>query len=152
MRIGKVVYDPFTFHSYSRTTVDTAAMGIPVVGSNRTQSIGICYPYTAVDPYDVKSARELIDKLLNDKEFYDLVVKTALENVEFYNHTNSKERYLLSLDDALSNKEDNFTKSDIPKKELETGLGTDVLYNMSKLRTKNDNKEENLKKKIRGES
>jgi len=150
MRISKVVYDPFTYHSYSRTTVDTAAMGIPVVGSNRTQSISICYPYTAVDPYDVKSARELIQRLLKDKEFHDLVVKTALENVEFYNHTNSKERYLLSLDDALSNKEENFINSDVPKKEVETGLGTDVLYNISKMRTKNDNKEEELKKKIQG--
>jgi hypothetical protein len=152
MRIGKIVYDPFTFHSYSRTTVDTAAMGIPVVGSNRTQSVNICYPHTAVDPYDVKSARELIQRLLNDKEFYDLVVKTALENVEFYNHTNSKERYLLSLYDAISKRDENFIKTDIPKPTTETGLGTDVLYNMSKLRTKNDNKEEELKKKIKGES
>lgn len=97
LRESQIVYDPFTYHSYSRTTVDTAAMGIPVVVSNRTQSGNICYPYTCVDPYDVKTARELIRRLIDDSEFRELVVKTAQENVEFYNHINSKERYLKAL-------------------------------------------------------
>ena len=97
LRESEVVYDPFTFHSYSRTTVDTAAMGVPVVVSNRTQSGVICYPYTCVDPYDVKTARDLIHKLLTDENFKKLVIDTALEKCEYYNHENSKERYLESL-------------------------------------------------------
>ena len=101
MRESKIVYDPFTFHSYSRATVDTAAMGVPVVGSNRTQSMNVCYPHTLVDPFDVTKARNLIRKLLDDEEFYKKVVDTALEKVEFYNHENSKERYLSALADAL---------------------------------------------------
>ncbi len=101
MRESKIVYDPFTFHSYSRTTVDTAALGIACVVSNRTQSGNICYPYTCVDPYDTKSARDLIQRLINDKEFYDLVVNTALDRCEFYNHVNSKERYLTALKDSI---------------------------------------------------
>lgn len=98
---SRIVYDPFTWHSYSRTTVDTAALGVAVVGSNRTQSMNICYPYTICDPYDVHTARKLIRRLLDDKEFYDKVVNTALSNVEFYNHNNSKERYLLSLEESV---------------------------------------------------
>lgn len=101
LRESTVIYDPFTLHSYSRTTVDTAALGIPVVGSNRTQSINQCYPHTSVDPYDVTRARLLIRKILDDKEFRDLVIKTALEKCEFYNHENSKERYLASLAESL---------------------------------------------------
>ena len=101
LRESRIVYDPFTFHSYSRTTVDTAALGIPVVVSNRTQSGNICYPYTCVDPYDVKTARDLIKRLLTDKDFNDLVVKTALERCEFYNHENSRERYLSCLYDSI---------------------------------------------------
>lgn len=97
MRESMVVYDPFTYHSYSRATVDTAAMGVPVVVSNRTQSGNICYPYTVVDPYDVSTAKALIRRLIDDKEFRDLVINTALKNVEFYNHINSKERYLNAL-------------------------------------------------------
>ena len=101
LRESKIVYDPFTLHSYSRTTVDTAALGVAVVGSNRTQSVNICYPYTKVDPYDVASARRLIEKLLTDEDFYNLVVETALEKVEFYNHTNSKDRYLIALYESI---------------------------------------------------
>ena len=120
---SKIVFDPFTWHSYSRSTVDTAALGVAVVGSNRVQSAQVCYPYTCCDPYDVHKARLLIRKLIDDKEFYDLVVKTALERVEMYNHSNSKEKYLMSLVEALKAEED--------KKEVETikdkGTGIDVL-------------------------
>lgn len=96
-----VVYDPFTFHSYSRTTVDTAALGIPVVVSNRTQSGVFCYPYTTVDPYDVTTARELIQRLLVDDEFKKLVVDTASERVEAYNHENSRLNYMKSLYESV---------------------------------------------------
>lgn len=97
LRESKIVLDPFTLHSYSRSTVDTAALGVAVVGSNRTQSVNVCYPYTAVDPYDVDKARKLIKRLNEDKEFYDLVVKTAYDRCEFYSHQNSKFRYLSAL-------------------------------------------------------
>jgi len=97
LRESKIVYDPFTYHSYSRGTVDCAAMGVAYVGSDRTQSSQMLYPFTTIDPYDIKKARELISRLNNDKEFYDKVVNYALERSEFYNHTNSKERYLTAL-------------------------------------------------------
>ena len=101
LRESKIVLDPFTLHSFSRSTVDTAALGVAVVGSNRTQSMNVCYPFTCVDPYDVMGARNLIKRLLEDKSFYNKVVETAKEKVEFYNHENSKYRYLSSLKDAI---------------------------------------------------
>ncbi len=126
LRESKIVYDPFTFHSYSRTTVDTAAMGVAVVGSDRTQSMKICYPYTCVDPYDVSRARQLIRRLLEDEDFYELVVKTAKEKVEFYNHQNSRERFLVALHDSIYGKEEK--KEDIKKKTtISRGRGDDVL-------------------------
>lgn len=97
MRESKVVYDPFTFHSYNRAIVDCAAMGVPVVGSNRTQSINVCYPYTKVDPFDVSSAKKLIEKLCVDDDFRKKVVDYAREHVEVYNHKNSMEKYLMAL-------------------------------------------------------
>lgn len=126
LRQSKIIYDPFTYHSYSRSTIDTAAMGVAVVGSNRTQSINICYPYTVVDPYDVKTARELITKLLKDEEFYKLVIETAKEKVEFYNHLNSKERYLSTL---LEAQETNPMPPLKIKKQFVKGIGDDVLTN-----------------------
>ena len=110
MRESKIILDPFTFHSYSRATVDTAAMGIPVVGSNRTQSVNVCYPLTKIDPWDVKGARDLINKLQDDTEFYNTVVKIAKEKSEFYNHINSKHRYLKALYESVcGEKDDNKT-------------------------------------------
>jgi hypothetical protein len=125
MRESKIVYNPFTFHSFDRGTIDCAAMGVAVVGSNRTQSMGVCYPHTICDPYDVTKARELIKKLNTDSEFYDLVVKTALEKCEFYNHENSKERFLMSLSDALKQGRKS-NRSVIETKIKESGIGDDV--------------------------
>jgi len=102
MRESKIVFNPFTFHSYDRSVVDCAALGVAVVGSNRTQSMSVCYPFTCVDPYDVDKSRQLINQLNTDKEFYDKVVAYALEASEFYNHTNCRERYLVALYDAVS--------------------------------------------------
>lgn len=128
MRECKIVYDPFTFHSYSRATVDTAAMGVAVVGSDRTQSMKICYPYTTVDPYDVVKGRQLIEKLINDKDFYDLVVKTALERVEFYNHENSKARFLVALEESLRIK---YEPTKVKNKKREKGKGADALVGLA---------------------
>jgi hypothetical protein len=139
MRESTILYDPFTFNSYSRSTVDTAALGVAVVGSNRTQSCNVCYPYTLVDPYDVKTGRELIQRLLNDKEFYELVVKTALERAEYYNHLNSKLRYLEALNASLE--EGIVINKQIIKKELiDKPTGDDVLREISESRNRNDKK------------
>jgi hypothetical protein len=94
---SKLVYDPFTYHSYGRTTVDTAALGVPVVGSNRVESIRRCYPHTCVDPYDTTKARELIYRILNDNKFKELVIETAQKEVEYYGWEQSKKRYLNAL-------------------------------------------------------
>lgn len=141
MRESKVVYDPFTYHSYNRAIVDCAALGVPVVGSDRTQSINMCYPYTKVDPYDVTGARRLIEKLLSDDDFRKKVVETAREKAEVYNHKNSAEKYLMALDESLNIKEE---KKKIKKKKvLERGRGDDVniqLANEVTRQRKNGNK------------
>jgi len=139
LRESKIVYDPFTFHSYSRATVDTAALGVAVVGSNRTQSSQICYPFTTIDPYDVHSARMLIQRLNEDNEFYKKVVDTALERSEYYNHLNSKERYLSALyESQLESKE---TKQ-IKKIKSEPIKGNDVLKEIAKELNRNEKENE----------
>ena len=93
----RVLVEPFTLHSHGRCTLDTAALGIPVVGSDRVESVRRCYPHTTIDPYDIKKGRELINKLLTDDEFYDKVSSTAQKEVEYYNQENAKKRYLKAL-------------------------------------------------------
>jgi len=97
-----VIYNPYTLHSYDRLTVDTAGLGCVVVGSDRTWAMKKCYPNTICDPYDVRENKELLKKVLSDKEFYDSVRKYASEKVEYFNQENSKLRLLNSL---LDNKE-----------------------------------------------
>jgi len=92
-----LAFEPYSYHSYGRTTVDTAAFGIPVVGSSRLESMRRCYQYTSVDTWNVQKAREMIHRLIQDKDFYEFVSKTALEEVEHYNFDNSRKRLLHAL-------------------------------------------------------
>ena len=143
---SKIIYDPFTFHSYSRTTVDTAALGVAVVGSNRTQSANICYPYTTIDPYDITKARELISKLLTDEDFYKKVVDTAKEKSEYYSHINSKERYLQALYESLNTKDEK--KKGIERGELVKGRGDDVLISVGKQVNRDEKTKEDKRENI----
>lgn len=135
MRESLIVYDPFTYHSYNRAIVDCAALGVAVVGSNRTQSVNVCYPYTKVDPYDVTGARKLIEKLIADKEFYDKVVNYAKDMVEVYNHKNSMEKYLTALDESLV---EEIKKRDAIPVIRDKGIGEDVLTEMQREKNRNE--------------
>ncbi len=97
---SELIYEPFTLHSHGRATIDTAAMGLPVIGSNRVQSMNICYPNTNCDPYNTTKSRELIQKVLKNETFRQEVIDTARQNVEFYNHKNSRERFLKALEES----------------------------------------------------
>jgi len=138
MRQSKIVYDPFTFHSYNRSIVDCAALGVVVVGSNRTQSINTLYPFTAVDPYDVVAARRLIERLIEDKEFYNKVATYALEHSEVYNHKNSMEKYLLALEESISEQDKTKIEEIINKKSIERLSGTDTLITIAKEKNRDE--------------
>lgn len=138
LRESEIVYDPFTFHSYNRAIVDCAALGVVVVGSNRTQAINVCYPFTKVDPYDVTSARKLIGRLLSDENFRKKVVDHAQEVVEIYNHINSKEKYLMALEESIREER---VKTKKKTRVLEKARGQDVNLDIASDKTqKNTNK------------
>ncbi len=59
-----------------------------------------CYPYTAIDPYDITKSRELIQKIIKDDDFKQKVIDTARENVDYYNYKNSKERFVKALEES----------------------------------------------------
>ena len=132
LRESEIVYDPFTFHSYNRAVVDCAAMGIPVIGSDRTQAVNVCYPYTKVDPYDVTSARRLIGRLLTDEAFRKKVIDHAREVVEIYNHINSKEKYLTALEESIREER---IKPEKKTRVLEKARGQDVNIEISNDKT-----------------
>jgi len=103
-----VVVDPFSVTSQSRVGWDCAAMGLPLVGSDRNYSTRICFPKTICDPFDVKEIRRLTKKLLTDEEFKKEVIEYAQKAVEIVNYENSKARYLEKLEEGSTKiEEDN---------------------------------------------
>jgi len=97
---SKVIVDPFTLTSQSRVGWDCAALGVPLVGSNRNYSVMKCFPKTAVPPFDIKAMRAMTKKLLNDKEFRQEVIDYAKEAVEYVSYESSTEKYLKALEDG----------------------------------------------------
>lgn len=92
-----VVFEPFTLNSYGRTTVETAALGVPTVGSNRVESVRRCFPKTAIDPFNVIENRKMIKKILTDDKFKNEVVEFAKEASEYYSQEKCKKRFLEAL-------------------------------------------------------
>jgi hypothetical protein len=94
---SRVVVDPFTLTSQSRVGWDCAALGVPMVGSDRNYSVRRCFPYTMASPFDVKKIRELTKRLLFDEEFRQKVITHAQQEVEYVSYENSRQKYLDAL-------------------------------------------------------
>lgn len=94
---SRVVVDPFTLTSQSRTGWDCAALGVPLVGSDRNYSVQKCYPFTAVPPYNIKLMREMVKKLLIDDDFRKKVIDYARDAVEYVSYDSSRKKYLEAL-------------------------------------------------------
>lgn len=94
---SKIVMDLFTLTSQSRVGWDCAALGVPLVGSDRCYSHQVCYPHTMVPPFDIRAARNMVKKLLNDEEFRNMVIEYAKKAVDYVSYENSKLKYLKAL-------------------------------------------------------
>lgn len=90
----RFIFENCSYHTYGRTTVDTAALGIPAVGSNRVWSMRKCYPNMSFDPFDCKSMLRCMDKIFKGGSWLDKQIDIAQENVEFFNYKNSEKRYM----------------------------------------------------------
>lgn len=103
---NKVVVDYCGYHTYGRSTVDCAAVGVPMVGSDRIESMNRCFPDIAHDPYDAKSIVSSIKKLWTNEKFYTDTIEKAREAVEYYNYKNAKQRFLAALEESERCKND----------------------------------------------
>ena len=93
------------WHTYGRNTVDLACFGVPHVVSNRIYSGQKLWDKLSCDPYDIRTARHLVKSCLDEKEWVQEVVDRAYEDVEWFNHKNSVERYNTALDMVEEGKE-----------------------------------------------
>ena len=87
-------------YTYGRVPCDFACVDRPLVASKNIWSAQICYPLTLVDPFDVKGMRALLYKLRDNPTFYADVCNIAYQNVEFFSHFNSKNRFLQMLEEV----------------------------------------------------
>jgi len=94
----EVIYEPYCVPSYGRATVDSAALGVPTVGSYTVDSMRRCFPKTCNNPFNLKEINKTIRKLLDNNAFYYEVQDLAQKQSEHYNHKNSKERYMTMLE------------------------------------------------------
>jgi len=97
---SKVVVDPFTLTSVSRVGWDCAALGVPIVGSDRNYSTRVCFPKTTVSPYNMKDVRKMVKKLIDDETFRQEVIDYAKKAVDYVSYERSKEKYLKALEEG----------------------------------------------------
>lgn len=91
--------DLFSGYAFGRVPIEFAGLCIPAVVSNTIGASNLLYPYTSVDPFDVKGAEALYKKLLHDPEFSDLVITTAHEGCGNYSLESSYMRFMQMLED-----------------------------------------------------
>jgi len=91
--------DLFNGYSFGRVPIEFAGLGIPAVVSNMIGASNLLFPYTSVDPFDVKGAEKLFKRLVFDVDFSDLVIKTAHDGCENYSLKDSYQRFMQMLED-----------------------------------------------------
>jgi len=92
------VYEGCSFHTYGRTTVDTAAIGIPSFGTDRVFSMKHCWPNMIADPYRLDKLKEIFEKILKGGSWLDEQIDYAKKSVEYFNYKNSEKRFRAALD------------------------------------------------------
>ncbi len=100
LQTNNFLYEPCHYHTYGRTTVDTAALRIPTVGTDRVWSMRHCFPNMSCDPVDTRTTLDIMRHILKQDSWLDEQMDYAYDAVEFFNYKNSKDRYMKMIDDT----------------------------------------------------
>lgn len=72
-------------YTWARYVIDAAALGIPIITTENTWQGPRLFPELIVQsPYDVKGARHLAQRLIEEPEFYQNVVANAAKQLDWY--------------------------------------------------------------------
>ena len=74
-------------------SLNCGALGIPCIGNKDNDTQRLIFPDLSISADDLKSANELMNKLMTDQDFYDMVVAKALQNVKDFDIGQNKESY-----------------------------------------------------------
>jgi len=91
------VFESYALHSYGRTTVEAAALGVPVVGADCVHAQNVCFRELAHPPNDPVAAASQMRRLLQDKEFYTHMARVGIERSHHFSFTESALRMLSFL-------------------------------------------------------
>ena len=95
---NRFIFEPCSYHTYGRTSVDCAAIGVPCVGSYTVWSMQYCFPELSCDPYNCSGILDRIDKILRNNSWLDKQLDYASEACEYFNYEQSIERYMNMVD------------------------------------------------------
>ncbi len=85
-------YETYTIHSYGRYSVECATLGVPCVGPKMVSSIAHCFPEIATNnSYDIEGSAALLNKLINDFDFYKEVAHYGMKKAADYSYKSSRE-------------------------------------------------------------
>jgi glycosyltransferase involved in cell wall biosynthesis len=84
------VVESYTFHSYGRTTIECAALGVPVIGSDIVSSQRRCFPDLCTDTASVKKTSELLERLITDPQFWTSCAQKAVGLSDYYSFENCR--------------------------------------------------------------
>lgn len=89
----KVCFDAYRHHVFGRTVAEGAALGIPTVGYKTSYAMQQFFPDLRVEVGDVMAAREKIQRLYTDEQFYHEVVNYAEDEVDRIDLKESAQRF-----------------------------------------------------------
>jgi len=73
-------------------SLNCAYLGIPCIGNINSNTQRICFPDLSIDPDDIKTAKQLMKLLCNDKDFYN---HCSSNSKQLYNENFSESKYKL---------------------------------------------------------
>ena len=97
---NRVIIENCSYHTYGRTSVDTAALRIPTMGTNRIDSMNRCFPNMVADPYDLKTQYKILNRMLSDDKWLQEQMDYAYDACEYYNYKNAKERFDIMVEET----------------------------------------------------
>jgi hypothetical protein len=86
--------ESYMIHSYGRTTIECAALGVPVIGSSVVSSQRRCFPDLCTETAQVKKTAEYLEQLIVDSTFWSSCAHKAVEQSEYYSFKNCKSMML----------------------------------------------------------
>lgn len=84
----------------ARHQISCAAVGTPCIGNKDSHTQKRLFPELAVDIYDVQKMVQLAKRLITESDFYNHIIRHALNELRYYDMGNTVNRFLKAVNDA----------------------------------------------------